>query len=186
MSGPDLFGTDVFCADVRALRALIDASSGSSRPVVLIDGRSGSGKTTIAAELVADWPQAQLVRLDDIYPGWDGLEQAVTAVVHDVLAPVRPRWRAWDWARSTPGLWHPLDPHRPLIVEGVGALSSSSRALATFAVWVDADAATRRHRAIQRDGDAYAPHWERWAAQEDAFIAREHPESLADLVLRTS
>lgn len=43
------------------------------QPVVLIDGRSGAGKTTLANTLIchhADW---QLVHADDLYPGWSGL-----------------------------------------------------------------------------------------------------------------
>ena len=43
--------------------------------VLLIDGRSGSGKTELARAVVAGVPEAQLVRLDDLYPGWGGLEE---------------------------------------------------------------------------------------------------------------
>ncbi|MDQ1578127.1 MAG: hypothetical protein QOE21_814, partial [Microbacteriaceae bacterium] len=53
----------------------------------------------------------------------------------------------------------------------------------TFAIWVELDAATRKRRALDRDGDAYRPHWDRWAAQELAFAEREHPSELADLVV---
>ncbi len=43
---------------------------------ILIDGRSGSGKTELARAIVDDWPGAQLVRLDEVYPGWHGLAAA--------------------------------------------------------------------------------------------------------------
>ena len=33
-----------------------------------------------------------------------------------------------------------------------------------------------------RDGEAYRPHWDRWAAQEDEFIARHRPRECADLI----
>ncbi len=55
-----------------------DANGGSrarhpARPrITLVDGRSGSGKTTFATEL-AEREGAQLLSLDDVYPGWDGL-----------------------------------------------------------------------------------------------------------------
>ncbi len=147
---------------------------------MLVDGRSGSGKSTTAVGLVAELG-AQLVRLDDIYPGWDGLEAGSAHVRDEVLG--RSRWQAWDWSRDAEGEWHGLDPSLPLVIEGAGALSRANRERATFGIWVELDAAARKRRALARDGDAYAPHWDRWAAQEEAFIAREHPRELADIVL---
>ena len=156
-------------------------------PIVLIDGRSGAGKSVLARALADGWAEADLIRLDDIYPGWDGLEAGSRHVRDEVLTPLatgRPaRWRRWDWAVGEPGAWHAVDPTRPLIIEGCGALSRSNRALASFGVWVELDAAARKSRALARDGAAYAAHWERWAAQEAAFIDREQPEARADLIV---
>jgi uridine kinase len=150
-----------------------------ARPIVLIDGRSGSGKTELGAVL-APALDAQLVRLDDLYPGWDGLE-AGSAMVLNVLATGR--WQAWDWASDAPAEWHSIDLMRPLVIEGCGALSVRNRAAATYGIWIELDEPTRKSRALARDGETYAPHWQRWAAQEDVFIARERPDLLADLVL---
>jgi predicted kinase len=150
------------------------------RPIVLIDGRSGSGKTTLG-EWLAPRLGAELVRLDDLYPGWDGL-RAGSDRVHEEAIP-RSRWQVWDWARGKQGEWRGVSASAPLVIEGAGALSRVNRALATFGIWVELDAATRKQRALARDGDAYAPHWDSWAAQEDAFAAREHPRELADLIV---
>lgn len=147
---------------------------------ILLDGRSGSGKSELAAGLVATFPDWQLVRLDDLYPGWDGLD-AGSAAVPAILTTGR--WRAWNWADDRPGAEHRVDLTRPLVIEGVGALSRASRPLADLAVWVELDEATRRARALARDGETYAPHWDRWARQEDAFLARERPQRLADLIV---
>ncbi len=160
---------------------LLERIATSSRPVVLIDGGSGSGKTTLAQRL-ARTLGAHLVRLDDFYPGWDGLEAGSTHV-HEFVLSSEPRWRRWDWAKNAPAEWHALDPTRPLVVEGSGSLSRANRALATFGIWVELDAVTRKIRALERDGDSYAPQWDRWAAQEVLFAEREHPRLIADIVI---
>lgn len=150
--------------------------------VLLIDGRSGSGKTALARAIVAGAPTAQLVRLDDLYPGWGGLEEG-SRVVHALLESDRPRWQRWDWVLSRHAEWHELDPAKPLVIEGCGALSRDNRALATFGIWVALDAETRKNRALERDGSTYAPHWDEWAGQEDAFLTRENPAAHADAVI---
>lgn len=163
------------------------ARSGNARPdIVLIDGRSGSGKTDLARSIVQQKPELQLVRMDDIYPGWQGLE-AASRHVHDfvITASVR-RWQRWDWTDGKPAEWHVLDQSRPILIEGCGALSRANRALAAYAVWVELDEETRRARVQERDGDAWADHWDEWAAQEAAFIDSENPEGLADIVISGS
>lgn len=179
MPGPDALGPDALGPDAPGMLARIRLAC---RPIVLIDGGSGSGKTTLAAAL-APALAAQLVRLEDFYPGWEGLESASAAVCRDVLAPESPGWRRWDWTTGSAAEWHPLDATLPLVIEGSGCLSRANRARATFAVWVELDAPSRKQRALARDGGAYAPHWDRWAAQESRFAKRERPAQLADLVL---
>lgn len=156
--------------------------------VILIDGRSGSGKTTLARTIVAaSLRPVTLIRLDDVYPGWDGLEAGSMHILENVLEPLAAgrtgSWQRWDWTADAPAEWHDVDPAATLVIEGAGALSRANRSLATFAIWVELDGATRKRRALARDGDAYAPYWDRWAAQEEAFIARENPRALADLEL---
>jgi cytidylate kinase len=155
----------------------------AGRQVVLVDGGSGSGKSTLA-EGVARALGAQLVRLDDFYPGWDGLEAASRAVRDDVLEAHR--WRRWDWAADRPAEWHHLDAALPLVVEGSGALSRRNRERASWGVWIELDATERKARALARDGELYRPHWDRWAAQERRFFERERPDLLADCVVDES
>jgi hypothetical protein len=53
-------------------------------------------------------------------------------------------------------------------------------------VFVDADRMLRMSRGLARDGDTYRPHWERWAAQEEAVFAADDTKARADLVLDTT
>ena len=154
--------------------------SSATSPIVLIDGRSGSGKTELGLAVAASLG-AGLVRLDDLYPGWDGLEAGSRAVSTDVLS--RHRWHRWDWVTGEFAEQHDVDPGRPLVIEGSGALSGASRALATLGVWVELDEPTRKARALARDGELYAPHWDDWAGQEQRFFDRERPDLLADLLV---
>lgn len=174
--------------DVALVEGLAAAAAGAAtasgrRLVVLVDGRSGTGKTTLGDALAVRL-DARVVHLDDVYPGWDGLRAASDAVVSDVLGTPS-GYRRWDWERSEPTAWVSIEPDAPLVVEGCGALSRASAPLATLRVWLEADDEVRRDRAIGRDGEVFAREWERWAAQERAFIAAEAPAELADVVLRT-
>jgi len=148
--------------------------------VVLIDGRSGSGKTELARAFVAAHPEFQLVQLDDLYEGWDGLEGA-SADVPRILA--EGSWRSWDWGSDSFGPRRQIDTTKPVLLEGAGALTRASRPLADLAIWVELTDGERRHRAIARDGETYVPHWDRWASQESAHIERESPRKLADVVV---
>lgn len=155
---------------------------GVPAPRILIDGRAGAGKTTVAA-LVSERIGATTVHLDDIYPGWEGLAAASAHVGEHVLDPEHPRWRRWDWAAGEPAEWHEIPRAAPIVVEGCGALSRSSAARADLRVYVHAPAGARFSRAIARDGEVFRVNWERWARQEEEFDAQQRPAELADLLV---
>lgn len=174
---------------VRAvLRALADVGPA---PVVLIDGPSGAGKSTLADRLVAAWPGPQaptLVRLDDIYPGWQGLAAAVRQVSACLLTPrsagLPAAWQRFDWDRGEPAEWHPVDPARALIVEGCGSLAAAHAQLSDIRVWLSADDEMRKARALARDGEVFRAHWDEWQGEWEEYRSREHPERWATLRLR--
>jgi uridine kinase len=171
---------DLRCPGEPDLGPILTALANQPRSVVLVDGKSGSGKTELAKRL-APAIGAQLVRLDDLYPGWDGLEAASAMVSEQILT--RHRWRRWDWFADAPAEWHELDRTQPLVVEGSGALTRTTRPAATLGIWVDLDEPTRKRRALARDGATYEPYWDRWAAQERNHFERERPDLLADLTI---
>jgi uridine kinase len=165
-------------------------AGGRANAVVLIDGPSGSGKSTLADDLVGAWPTGSvpvLVRLDDIYPGWNGLDAAAAHLTESVLLPRaagRPAaWQRWDWAAGRAAEWHPVDPSRPLIVEGCGTLARANVLISDVRVWLEADTAVRKRRALARDGATFGDHWEQWQDEWEAYCARETPEHWADIRL---
>lgn len=165
------------------------AGAGSTR-VVAVDGPSGSGKTVLAALLSASLGDAPVVHMDDLYPGWDGLQDAVPRLVEWVLEPLsrnaRARYRRFDWPTGRYAEWHELPPVPVLVVEGVGCGARACTPYLSTLVWVEAPRALRFARGIERDGEAYRPHWERWAKQEDAHFATEGTRSRADVRVDTA
>ncbi|HOA86639.1 MAG: hypothetical protein GX871_07275 [Microbacteriaceae bacterium] len=164
---------------------------GAQNPVVVIDGRSGAGKSTLAQALIAAWPleaPVQLVALDSIYPGWDGLDEGRERALEQVLAPHADGrtglWQRYDWGRGEYAETHAVDPALGLIVEGSGLLTLGTARMADVRVWLESPEPSRRARALARDGESYRPHWERWAAQEDAHVAAHAPARCADVAIR--
>jgi hypothetical protein len=152
-------------------------------PVLLIDGRSGTGKTTLATSVASALTASTVVHMDDLYPGWDGLDEGARLLVEWILRPFAERrvgeWRRWDWERSARAEAHLVPGDRPLVVEGCGASSRASRVLADTAVWLDAPVVQRTDRLVGRgDGVDWLAGW---TLQEDAFIEREHPDLDAGL-----
>jgi uridine kinase len=158
--------------------------------VVAVDGPSGAGKTDFAGALTARLPGAQLLHMDDLYPGWDGLTQAVSDLHDQVLAPLargaQASYRRWDWEQDRYGDWHRLPATPILLVEGVGSGAEPGWALESALIWLEAGHDERLRRAVQRDGESYLPHWRRWAAHEEVLFALDKTRTRADLIINTS
>jgi hypothetical protein len=156
------------------------------RRVLAVEGRSGSGKSTLAAA-VAGRLDASLLHMDDLYAGWDGLAEGVTALRDQVLVPLtegRPAiWRRWDWAAGAYAESHRVPDGEWLVVEGVGSGGRVLRAYLCGLVWLESPTAVRKRRALARDGAIYEPHWDRWARQEAAFYADEAVRENAGLII---
>ena len=167
--------------------ALREAPPRAGRTRVLaIDGRSGAGKTSLAQALRGDL-NAPVVSLEDLYGGWGGLEHGIDLLVSEVLAPLAagrtahvPRydWITREWTQTAT-----LDPPELLIVEGVGAGARRAAVFESLVVWLEAPPFVRKKRALDRDGETFAPFWDQWAAQEDTMLARERTPERADIVI---
>jgi len=180
---------------VLSARLLDLVDEGISTPVLLIDGRSASGKTTLAEQLqnrlFKDGESLpRVVHMDDLYDGWYGLQAGHDYLVRQILKPVaarkRANWQEYDWALGERKQWREFEGGTPLIIEGCGSLSQATVEFAHLTLWLDADEDTRQQRWVQRSGHDHDEWWPIWAAQELEFYARERSAELAALVSATA
>jgi uridine kinase len=165
---------------------------GNQTPIILIDGRAGSGKSTFAEklqqQLFQDGESApRVIHMDNIFEGWDGLALGSDYMVRFILQPLARRetasWQDWSWVKNQRSSWREFSGGTPLIVEGCGSLTERSKEHADISIWLEASEETRRERWIQRE--RHLEKFDFWAAQELDFYAREKSQSLADLVIQT-
>jgi hypothetical protein len=71
-------------------------------------------------------------------------------------------------------------------VEGVGSGAGSGADLESVLIWIEADRNVRFRRGMERDGDSYLPHWQGWAALEEALFTGDGTRARADLILDTT
>jgi len=158
-------------------------------PIVAVDGRTASGKTTLARRLARVVPGATIVHTDDI--AWWHSEFGWSALMSEgVLEPVRRgeavafRPPAWD-ARGRRGAVEVPAGAALLIVEGVGAGRRETAHLVDAVVWVQSDRALRHQREAARiaAGETSAEVSERWLRAETPFLADQRPWERACVVV---
>ncbi|WP_195840662.1 AAA family ATPase [Arthrobacter sp. BL-252-APC-1A] len=165
----------------------------ATRPLLIgIDGFSGAGKTSLALALAAELRarrSVEVFHLEDVYAGWDGLRDGMEYYRLKVLSPLAAGepalWQAWDWVAGCYAQTHRTEPADIVVFEGVGAGHRAARDLLDAVVWIQAPEQLRKERALARDGETYAPHWDRWAAQEGAWAASDPVADAADIVVST-
>jgi uridine kinase len=155
---------------------------------VCVDGPAGSGKTTLASAIV-ELSGAFLVRMDDLYPGWDGLfdvDPEVLGLLRPLSEDTTGYYRRFDWHDAEYRETHHVDPTPLLVLEGVGSGNLAWRHLVTTLVWVEAPPDVRLARGLARDGEEQRDHWVRWMRDEDRLFAAQDTRAQADLVVDTS
>lgn len=154
--------------------------------LICLDGPSGSGKSTLA-DAVAERTAAQVVHVDELLAGWDGLV-GVVDTLRRLLGPLAHgadgHWRRFDWFTGRFAEWHRVRPGGVLVLEGVGSGSRPWSSWTTTTVWVEAPRAVRLSRGQQRE-DGMDEHWRRWQVREDDLFVRERTRSRADVVVPT-
>ena len=157
--------------------------------IIAIDGPSGGGKSTLSSQL-AELIPAKLVAMEDIYHGWDSLEDSSRRIVDDVLTPLSKNqpggFHLWDWEKGIIAEHVAVTPAPFIIVEGVGSGTTAAADFTSFLIWVEAPEDQRYGRAMLRSADTYEGHWDQWAKQEREQFTREQTRSRADMIISTS
>lgn len=177
---------------VDALVQLGQGRAGGGRGVVLaVDGRSSSGKTTLAVRLQDAVADSAVVYTDDI-AWWHSRFGWADLLIDGVLVPFRrsepvgfrpPRWAEHDRQGSIE-----VPARCPvLIIEGVGAGRSDVSHLVDALVWVQADQQEAEGRSLARVGQPGGARTVRdhreWMAEEEPFLAGERPWDRADMLV---
>ena len=176
-------------------------SAHPSRPVLIaLDGRCGSGKTTLAAQLAERFPDSAVFHTDDFYlppadrvDGWEHIPCAnmdLARLSREVLAPSRAgdavSYRAYSCRE---GAYLPAKSivskplflaegsysHHPLLAENYD-----------LRVFVTCSKEEQARRLQAREGKRYPNFVQRWIPLEEGYFAQYHIETRADLILDTT
>ena len=185
------------------LSALLSAALAQkpTRPLVLaLDGRCGSGKTTLANGLSAQLPGCTLLRTDDFYlpparrsPDWAHTPCAnmdLTRLRDETLRPAyagQPvAYRAYS-CREGAYLPPAQLPAQPLVIlEGSYSHHPLLRPYETLRVFVTCTKAEQTRRLQAREGARYADFAARWVPLEEGYFAQYGVAESADFVVETT
>ena len=166
-------------------------AAGRQGVVLAVDGRSSSGKTTLAARLQDAVTSSAVVHTDDI-AWWHSRFGWADLLIEGVLVPFHRgetvSFRPPGWAgHGRQGSIQVPAGCPVLIIEGVGAGRSEVSDLIGVLVWVQADQHEAERRSLARVGQpggarTVGDHRE-WMAEEDPFLTGQRPWERADLLV---
>jgi uridine kinase len=168
---------------VRAIRSL-SAPAGMKTRIVAVDGPGGAGKSSLA-EYLAHVLDASIVHTDD-FASWSNPVDWWPELLEKVLVPlaagrsVRYTPTSWDGSEKNEMV---IEPANFAVLEGVTASRAAFRPYLTYSIWIETPRHLRLRRGLHRDGEEARADWDRWMAQEDAYMDQEQPAKHADVVL---
>ncbi len=155
--------------------------------LVAIDGPGGAGKSVLAALIAEQVGSSRVIHLDDFaspsVPGWDQ-ERFRRQALRPLLAGQDACYQRWDWPTDSAAEWRRVRAGSVVIVEGVSSTRVELGDIWDLTVWVETPRSVRLARGIERDGEPMRSQWtDVWMPEEDAYIAAQHPERRADLIV---
>ena len=188
-----------FSSLTQTIASLLEAHP--ERPVLIaLDGRCGSGKTTLAAQLAEQFPDSAVFHTDDYYlppvqriPNWAETPCAnmdLTRLREEVLVPAQAgaavHCRAYS-CREGAYLPEQCVPPAPLyILEGSYSHHPILAGFYDLKVFVTCSKEEQARRLQAREGERYENFVRRWIPLEEAYFAQCRIEALADLLWDTT
>ena len=172
-----------------------------TKPLVLaLDGRCGSGKTTLANTLARQFPASITLHTDDFYlppaqriRGWEKTPCAnmdLARLRDEVLAPARAGkpvlYRAYSCRE---GAYLPVQQlaAQPLVIlEGSYSHHPLLAPYEDFRVFMTCSDAEQTRRLQAREGERYANFAARWVPLEEGYFAQYGVAESADFVVETT
>ena len=187
----------------QSLTALLTAALAQkpTKPLVLaLDGRCGSGKTTLANALAKQFPTSTTLHTDDFYlppdrrvPGWEKTPCAnmdLARLRDEALRPAyagQPvQYRAYSCRE---GAYQPVQElaAQPLVIlEGSYSHHPLLTGYETLRVFLTCSREEQTRRLQAREGERYANFAARWVPLEEGYFAQYKIEKAADFVLDTT
>ena len=171
--------------------------------LIAIDGRGGSGKTTLACELAAGMKNVTIISMDDFYlpsnlrdnsnPLYFNFNiKRLKREVLDLLSKDEPaKYRRYDWGTDSLAEEHTIKPGEIVIIEGCYALHNLVRDFYDFSIWMEIDKDFALTRGVSRDllqekdadPKAKMKQWkEDFQPKEDRYIETMEPKDFASYV----
>lgn len=149
--------------------------------VVAIDGRSSSGKTTLAQRMASVTQRAAVVHTDDVawwHSRFDRVELLLDGIIEPFQAGRQVIFRPPAWKeRGRDGAINISLETSVLIVEGVGSSRRESAGWFDASVWLQADekVIAERNAARIASGETTSAGVAGWMSEEIAFLAADRP-----------
>ena len=179
---------------------IADRLARQSAVLVALDGRCGSGKTTLAAQLAERFPQSITVHTDDFYlppsrrvTGWEKIPCAnmdIQRLRNEVVAPARAgqafSYQAYSCREGAYLPPHLLGPAPLVIVEGSYSCHPTLADCYDLKVFVTCSKEEQARRLLAREGERYSGFTARWIPLEEGYFAKFQIEQTVDFILDTT
>lgn len=162
--------------------------------LIALDGRCGSGKSSLAMELAQELP-LNLIHMDDYYlpmadrdPDWKehyGKNMNFARLISEIIEPalkgdsLRVRPYSCRYARYQEEVQ--LPPKSVTLIEGSYSLHPLLRDFYHYSIYLQVSDETQRQRLIAREGERFPFYEELWIPLENAYAESCDPNSFATL-----
>ena len=172
-----------------------------TKPLVLaLDGRCGSGKTTLADGLARQFPASIVLHTDDFYlppaqrvRGWEKTPCANMDLIRLRDEALRPAYegqpvlyRAYSCRAGAYQPVQELAPQPLVILEGSYSHHPLLAGYETLQVFVTCSREEQTRRLQTREGERYANFAARWIPLEEGYFAQYRIEETTDLAVDTT